>query len=78
MTGAKEIKMTGVIELTIEDASAKISSSPPDDEIEDYKIPIWAGVLPITTKTEKLKRDKKLMRGINPSQDMLALQNKKL
>ncbi len=74
----KEIKMTGIIELTIEDASAKISSGPPDDEIEDYKIPIWAGVLPITTKTGKLKRDKKLMEGIKPSQNMLALQNKKL
>ncbi len=75
---AKEIKMTGVIELTIEDASAKISSGPPDDEIEDYKIPIWAGVLPITTKTGKLQRDEKLMEGIKPSQNMLALQNKKL
>jgi len=74
----KEIKMTGIIELTMEDASAKISSGPPDDEIEDYKIPIWAGVLPITTKTGKLKRDKKLMEGIKPSQNMLALQNKKL
>ena len=75
---AKEIKMTGVIELTIEDASAKISSGPPDDEIKDYKIPIWAGVLPITTKTGKLQRDEKLMEGIKPSQNMLALQNKKL
>jgi len=74
----KEIKMTGIIELTMEDASAKISSGPPDDEIEDYKIPIWAGVLPITTRTGKLKRDKKLMEGIKPSQNMLALQNKKL
>jgi hypothetical protein len=74
----KEIKMTGIIELTIKDASAKISSGPPDDEIDDYKIPIWAGVLPITTKTGKLKSDEKLIEGIQPSEDMLALQNKKL
>ena len=31
-----EIKMTGVIELKIEDASAKISSGPIEDELEDY------------------------------------------
>jgi nitroimidazol reductase NimA-like FMN-containing flavoprotein (pyridoxamine 5'-phosphate oxidase superfamily) len=34
----REVKMTGVIELNIESASAKISTGMPDDEDEDYEI----------------------------------------
>ena len=42
-----EIKKTGIIELTIESASAKVSTGMPDDEDDDYDIPIWAGILPL-------------------------------
>jgi len=50
-----EIKMTGVIKLKIEDASAKISSGPIKDEDEDYKLPVWAGILPIQQKQAAYK-----------------------
>jgi nitroimidazol reductase NimA-like FMN-containing flavoprotein (pyridoxamine 5'-phosphate oxidase superfamily) len=51
----REIRMTGVIALPIESASAKISSGMPEDEEEDYDIPIWAGVLPITSTIRSLE-----------------------
>lgn len=41
----KEYNATGVLALEIEAASAKIRSGPPIDDEEDYKEPIWAGVL---------------------------------
>ena len=46
-----EVKMTGVIALDMQDASAKASVSMPDDEDEDYAIPIWAGVPWVTAAT---------------------------
>jgi len=44
-----EMKATGVLALTIEQASAKIRTGPPGDDKPDYELPIWAGVLPIHT-----------------------------
>ena len=73
-----EIKMTGVIKLKIEDASAKISSGPIKDEDEDYKIPVWAGILPITTQTGSLQDDERLINNAQPSEKMKRLQNKKI
>ena len=72
-----EIKMTGVIELKIEDASAKISSGPIEDEIEDYKLEVWACILPITTQTGKLQDDDNLINNIQPSKTIKNLENKK-
>jgi len=43
----REVKMTGVIALPIESASAKVTAGPPEDEDEDYALPVWAGVLPV-------------------------------
>jgi len=45
---AKELKATSVLALNIEEASSKIRTGPPSDEKEDYSLPIWAGVLPIS------------------------------
>ena len=72
-----EVKMTGVIKVTIEEASAKISDSDPDDNLEDYEISIWAGILPISMKTGDLRNDKKLKGGIKPSKKISSLQNRK-
>ena len=70
--------MTGVIALDIESASAKVSSGMPDDEDEDYEIPIWAGVLPIRTVTGELETDKRVIEGVEPSSVVLDMQNKSL
>ena len=45
----KELAATSVLCLPIEEASAKVRSGPPIDDEEDYALPIWAGVLPVTT-----------------------------
>lgn len=74
----REIKMTGVIAVRIESASAKISSAVPDDDEEDYKIPIWAGVLPLTTQLGTLQSDDRVLAGIEPSAAVQAMQNRKL
>lgn len=43
----QEIKATGVLAFTIDEASAKIRTGPPIDDEEDYGLPIWAGVVPL-------------------------------
>lgn len=74
----REIKMTGVIALKIESASAKISAGLPDDEDEDYEIPVWAGVLPVTTNIGMLEDDDRLLPGAAASDAVRALQNRTL
>ena len=63
----KEIKMTGVIAIDIESASAKISTGMPDDEDEDYDIPIWAGVLPVQSRLTELQSDDRLKASLERS-----------
>jgi nitroimidazol reductase NimA-like FMN-containing flavoprotein (pyridoxamine 5'-phosphate oxidase superfamily) len=42
-----EMQKTMIISFPIEEASAKIRPGDPVDEDEDYKLEIWAGVLPL-------------------------------
>ncbi|MGI9205438.1 MAG: pyridoxamine 5'-phosphate oxidase family protein, partial [Woeseiaceae bacterium] len=74
----REIKMTGVIALEIDTASAKVSSGLPDDDEEDYAIPVWAGVLPVTTTIGNLQDDDRLLPGATASAAIRALQEKTL
>ena len=46
----KELKATTILEVNIEQASAKIRTGPPKDDAADYALPIWAGVVPMETK----------------------------
>jgi len=74
----REVKMTGVIELHIESASAKISDNMPDDEDEDYDIPIWAGILPLESKLTALLGDDRVLDGVVPSGVVKQLQGRTL
>jgi len=74
----REVQMTGVIALEIESASAKISAGMPDDEEEDYDIPIWAGILPLDSRFARLLADDRLIDGVEASPVARALENKKL
>lgn len=74
----REIKMTGVISLEIETGSAKVSAGMPEDEDEDYDIPIWAGVLPIETRLTTLQSDERLIGDARPSAVVRARENTKL
>jgi uncharacterized protein len=75
----KEIKMTGVISLSIDAASAKISNKPfPEDEEEDYGIAVWAGILPLKSSYTELQDADRLIDGVEPSAAVKALQGKTL
>jgi hypothetical protein len=74
----REVKMTGVIALKIDTASAKIADSGVEDEDDDYEIPIWAGVLPITSSIGSLMDDERLLPRVEPSDVVRALQSRKL
>jgi len=74
----RELKMTGVIALDIESASAKISAKMPQDEPEDYATPVWAGLLPLESRFTKAIPDDALAPGIEPSAVVRALEGRKL
>ena len=75
----KEIKMTGVISLTIDTASAKIAESPfPSDEDFDYDTAIWAGILPMKASYTEIQDADRLIDGVEPSAAVRALQGKTL
>lgn len=42
----KEMLATAVVSIAIDEASAKVRTGPPNDDQEDYQLPVWAGVLP--------------------------------
>ncbi|MCA3308264.1 MAG: pyridoxamine 5'-phosphate oxidase family protein [Roseomonas sp.] len=48
---AYEAKATTVLTIEINEASAKIRSGPPGDPDEDLAQDVWAGVLPLETRT---------------------------
>ena len=43
----KELNVTSVVSIDIDEASAKVRVGPPVDEQEDYALPVWAGILPL-------------------------------
>ncbi|AUC14603.1 hypothetical protein BTO06_05385 [Tenacibaculum sp. SZ-18] len=54
----KELDRTMVVEFTITSASAKIRAEGVNDEPEDYKLPHWAGIIPVKQKLEQPIPDK--------------------
>jgi nitroimidazol reductase NimA-like FMN-containing flavoprotein (pyridoxamine 5'-phosphate oxidase superfamily) len=73
-----ELKMTGVIAVDIEAASAKISDKMPDDDPGDIETPVWGGVLPIETRFTELVPDEHVREGIEPSDALRAMEGRKL
>jgi len=61
---AKELKATAVLEFLIEEASAKIRTGAPVDDEEDYGLPVWAGILPLTLEAKPPIPDSQLEDGI--------------
>ena len=55
-----ELKATSVLKLKIDEASAKIRTGDPKDDEEDYKMNVWAGVLPFQMQTGAPASDKRL------------------
>jgi nitroimidazol reductase NimA-like FMN-containing flavoprotein (pyridoxamine 5'-phosphate oxidase superfamily) len=44
----KEIRVTAILSIPLEEVSAKIRVGPPVDDEHDMGVPVWAGVVPVT------------------------------
>lgn len=56
----KEWRVTSVLRMPLDEVSAKVRVGPPFDEEEDYKLDVWAGVIPIQTTLGNAEPDPKL------------------
>lgn len=45
-----EMRQTAVLRLPLEEVSAKIRSGEPKDDEEDYALPVWGGIVPVSTQ----------------------------
>ncbi len=67
----KELRATSVLALPLEEVSAKVRTGGPIDDEEDYELPIWAGVLPLTLSPQTPVADSRLAEGIAVSPSVL-------
>ena len=75
---AKELKGTAVLELTIDEASAKVRTGGPVDDKEDYDLEIWAGVLPIERTYGEPIEDELATKSVPVSNSVKALAGSKI
>ena len=59
-----ELKATTVLEFSIEEVSSKVRSGPPQDDEQDYGWRVWAGVVPLETRTQPPIPDDQLVPGV--------------
>jgi uncharacterized protein len=70
----KELKATTILALTIDEASAKVRTGPPDDDdTEDAALDTWAGVVPIVTAFGRPEPSPGLRPGIVPGESVTRL-----
>ncbi len=69
----KELRVTTVLAVDIEQASAKVREGGPVDDKEDYELPIWAGVLPLNLVPGAPIADEKLTEGIPVAKSVEAM-----
>ncbi|MFN2545315.1 MAG: pyridoxamine 5'-phosphate oxidase family protein [Actinomycetota bacterium] len=66
MPNENELRQTMILSLPLDEASAKVRAGPPKDDEEDYDLPIWAGVLPMTMQPGELMADPRLPEDLEP------------
>jgi len=62
-----------ILALAIEEFSVKTRSGPPADDEADYELPIWAGVIPLTTTSGEPEPDPRLADGIEIPESVARL-----
>jgi uncharacterized protein len=62
----KELRATALLRIPLEEASAKVRTGPPLDDVEDMELPVWAGVVGLRTVTGEPEPDPLLAAGIEP------------
>ncbi len=60
----KELKATLILELRLDEASAKVRTGGPIDDDDDYALPIWAGVVPLAITPSQPIADERLTPGV--------------
>jgi uncharacterized protein len=60
----KELKATTVLELALDEPSAKIRTGPPKEWDEDLELPIWAGVIPLSVVAGAAETDSSVPNGV--------------
>ncbi len=60
----QEAKATTVFSMPIDEGSAKVRTGPPGDDEQDYSLPIWAGVLPVSQILHEAVPDPKNLDGL--------------
>ena len=60
----RELKVTSVLRVPIEEFSAKVRTGPPVDDTEDYSFPTWAGVIPLEMNSGTPIRDARCERDL--------------
>jgi len=55
-----EMKVTEVIALPLNEASAKVRTGPPIDDEDDYALNVWAGVIPLELDAKAPVKDARL------------------
>ena len=69
----KEVAGTGVLRVSLATASAKVRTGGPIDDEEDYALPIWAGVAPLTTTVGAPESDPRNLPGVATPDNVSAL-----
>ncbi|MFN8058560.1 MAG: pyridoxamine 5'-phosphate oxidase family protein [Vicinamibacterales bacterium] len=62
----QEVKATTVMAMDLTEAVAKVRVGMPIDDDEDYALPIWAGVVPVTTAPGAPVDDPRNLPGVRP------------
>jgi len=62
----RELQLTTVLALPLTEASAKVRTGPPLDDDEDYKLDVWAGVIPLRLVAELPVDDPRLGQSSKP------------
>jgi uncharacterized protein len=70
----QEMKATTVLELPLDEASAKVRSGGPLDDEADYALPVWAGQLPLELVPALPIADERLPAGVPIPRSVTAYQ----
>lgn len=60
----QDVKATTVLGLELNEVSAKVRSGPPGDDEDDYALPVWAGVIPLSTHVGEPQACARLVPGV--------------
>ena len=73
-----ELRQTAVLRISLERASTKVRSGPPEDDEADYDWPVWAGVVPIEARLGAPQADLRPAPGIDVPDNVATLEGKRL